>query len=163
MIIVLIDFKKNVYFRFARTIRRICTLFHIVNCINIDTFQHLVKIMLFLKRLIITSFKSKTFNFIKRFILQLLTMYIFLINLIIIDFFFDVFLFIKKENVIYLLMKYRLKSISRKVIVDLCFFITKKNINRFKNNLLFIFIKHFVLRQLDLREAFLKKLKNSIK
>ena len=70
----------------------------------------------------------------------------FLINLIMIDFFFDVFSFIKKENVIYLLIKCRLKSISRKIIIDLYFFMTKKGINRFKNNLLFIFIKHFVSR-----------------
>ena len=84
-------------------------------------------------------------------------------NLIIIDFFFDVFSFIKKENEIHLLMKCRLKLISRKVIVDSCFFIIRKEMNRFKNNLLFIFIKHFVSRQLDSEETFLKKLKNSIK
>ena len=62
-----------------------------------------------------------------------------------IDFSFDVLSFIKK-NKIYLLMKYRLKSISRKMIIDSCFFIIKENINRFKNNLLFILIKHFVLK-----------------
>ena len=84
-------------------------------------------------------------------------------NLMIIDFFFDVFSFIKKENVIYLLMKCRLKLISRKVIVDSCFFITKKGINRFKNNLSLIFIKCFVLKQFDSKEAFLEKLKSSIK
>ena len=87
----------------------------------------------------------------------------FLINLIKIDFSFDVFSFIKKENEVYSLMKYRLKSISRKMIVDSYFFMIRKEINRFKNNLLFIFIKHFVLRQFDLKKAFLKKLKSSIK
>ena len=61
-----------------------------------------------------------------------------------IDFSFDVFFFIKKENEIYSLMKCRLKSISRKMIIDSCFFIIKKGINRFKNNLSPIFIKHFV-------------------
>ena len=62
-----------------------------------------------------------------------------------------------------LLMKCRLKSIFYKMIIDSCFFITKKNINHFKNNLLFIFIKHFVSRQSNSEEEFLKKLKSSIK
>ena len=119
--------------------------------------------MLFLKKLIITFFKLRIFIFIKKFTLKLLITCISLINLIIINFFFGVFFFIKKENEIYSLMKYRLKSISRKMIIDLCFFIIKKEINRFKNNLLFIFIKHLVSRQLNLKEAFLKKLKSSIK
>ena len=80
-----------------------------------------------------------------------------------IDFFFVVFSFIKKENVIYSFMKYRLKFISHKIIANLYLFIIKKDINCFKNNLLFIFIKHFVFKQFDLKDAFLKKLKNSIK
>ena len=84
-------------------------------------------------------------------------------NLIIIGFSFGVFSFIEKENVIYSLMKYRLKLISRKVIVDSCFFITRKDKNRFKNNLSFIFIRHFVLKQSNSKRAFLKKLKSSIK
>ena len=67
-------------------------------------------------------------------------------NLIMIDFSFDVFFFIKKENKIHSLMKYRLKSISRKMIIDSCFFMTKKDMNRFKNNLSLIFIEHFVLK-----------------
>ena len=61
-----------------------------------------------------------------------------------IDFLFDVFFFIKKENEIHSLMEYRLKSISRKMIVDSCFFMTRKGMSRFKNNLLFIFIEHLV-------------------
>ena len=65
-------------------------------------------------------------------------------NLIIIGFFFDVFSFIKKKNEIHLLIKYRLKSIPRKMIVDSYFFIIRKEMSRFKNNLLFILIKHFV-------------------
>ena len=40
------------------------------------------------------------------------------------------------------------------MIIDLYFFITKKDINRFKNNLLFIFIKHFIFKQSDLKGAF---------
>ena len=77
----------------------------------------------------------------------------FLMNLIMIDFFFDVFFFIKKKSEIYSLMKYRLKLISRKMIVDSCFFIIRKEMSRFKNNLLFIFIKHFVLKQSNLKRA----------
>ena len=84
---------------------KIRTLFYNVNYINIKTFRHFVKIMLFLKRLIITFFELKIFIFIKRFILKLLVTCIFLINLIIIDFFFIVFSFIKKESVIYLFVK----------------------------------------------------------
>ena len=38
MIIISINFKEIVYFRFARMIRRIRTLSYIVNYINIDTF-----------------------------------------------------------------------------------------------------------------------------
>ena len=83
-------------------------------------------------------------------------------NLIIISFSFDVF-FYKKKSEVHLLMKYRLKLISYKMIIDSCFFMTRKNISRFKNNLLFIFIKHFVLKQSDLKREFLKKLKSSIK
>ena len=103
------------------------------------------------------------FIIIKRFILNLLITYISLIDLIIINFSFDVFIFTKKEIMIDLFIKYRLKLISRKMIVDSYFFITKKDINRFKNNLSFIFIKHFVLNQSDSEEAFLEKSKNSIK
>ena len=84
-------------------------------------------------------------------------------NLIMIDFFFDVFSFMKKESEIHLLMKYRLKLISRKMIADSCFFMIRKEMSRFKNNLLFIFIKHFVLRQFDSGGVFLEKLKSSIK
>ena len=60
-------------------------------------------------------------------------------------------------------MKYRLKSISRKMIVDSYFFIIREEMNHFKNNLLSILIKHFVLKQSDSKRAFLKKLKSSIK
>ena len=84
-------------------------------------------------------------------------------NLIIIGFFFDIFFFMKKKSEIHSLMKYRLKLISRKMIIDSCFFIIKKEMNRFKNNLSFIFIKYLVLRQSDSKKAFLEKLKNSIK
>ena len=119
--------------------------------------------MLFLKKSIITSFKSKIFIFIKRFTLRLSITCISLINLIIINFSFDVFFFIKKENEIHSLMKYRLKSISRKMIIDSCFFMTKEEINRFKNNLSFILIRHFVSKQSNLKKTFLKKLKSSIK
>ena len=35
--------------------------------------------------------------------------------------------------------------------------------NRFKNNLSFILIKHFILKQFNSKKAFLEKLKNSIK
>ena len=119
--------------------------------------------MLFLKRLIITPFESRIFIFIKRFILRLSTTCIFLINPIIINFFFDVFSFIKKENKIYLLIKCRLKSISRKMIVDSCFFIIRKGISRFKNNLSLIFIKHLVSRKPNSKRAFLEKLKSSIR
>ena len=94
----------------------------------------------------ITFFESRIFILIKRFVLRLSTTCISLMNLIITDFSFDVFSFIKKENEIHLLMKYRLKSIPRKVIIDSCFFIIKKEMNRFKNNLLFIFIRYLVLR-----------------
>ena len=80
-----------------------------------------------------------------------------------IDFFFVVFSFIKKKNVIYLFIKCRLKLTFRKIIVNLCLFMIKKGISRFKNNLLFIFIKHFIFKQSDLEDAFLKKLKSSIK
>ena len=38
MIIISIDFKEIVYFRFGRIIRRIRTLSYIVNYINIDIF-----------------------------------------------------------------------------------------------------------------------------
>ena len=100
--------------------------------------------MLFLKKSIITSFELRIFIFIKRFILRLSTTCMFLINLIMIDFFFDIFSFMKKENKIHLLIKCRLKLISRKMIVDSCFFIIRKEMSRFKNNLLFIFIKHFM-------------------
>ena len=102
--------------------------------------------MFFLKKSIITSFKSKIFIFIERFILKLSTTCIFLINLIIINFSFDVFLFMKKKSEIHSLIKCRLKSIFRKVIIDSCFFIIKKDMNRFENNLLFIFIKHLMSR-----------------
>ena len=105
----------------------------------------------------IISFELKIFIFIKRFILKLSTTCMFLINLIIIDFSFDVFSFIKKI-MIHLFMKCRLKSISRKMIIDLYFFMIKKNINRFKNHLSFIFIKHLVSKQSDLKETFLKKI-----
>ena len=101
--------------------------------------------MLFLKRLIVIFFELKIFIFIKRFALRLLITCIFLINLIIIDFSFDVFSLIK-NNAIYLFVKCRLKSISRKMIINSCFFITKKNINCFKNNLLNIFVKYFVFK-----------------
>ena len=67
-----------------------------------------------------------------------------LINLII--FFLNVFSFIKKKNVIYLFVKYRLKLISVKIIIDSCFFIIKKNLDNFKNNLLSMLIKHFVFK-----------------
>ena len=60
-------------------------------------------------------------------------------------------------------MKYRLKSISRKMIIDSYFFMTKEKINRFKNNLLFIFIKYLISKQFDSKKTFLKKLKSSIK
>ena len=80
-----------------------------------------------------------------------------------IDFSFDVFSFIKKKSKVYLLIKCRLKLIPRKMIVNSYFFMTKKDMNRFKNNLSFIFIKHFVLRQFDLGKAFLKKLKSSVR
>ena len=119
--------------------------------------------MLFLRRLIITFFKLKIFIFIKRFALKLLITCIFLINLIIINFSFDIFSFIKKENEIHLLMKCRLKSISRKMIVDSCFFITRKKMSRFKNNLSLILIKHFVSKQFNSKRTFLKKLKSSIR
>ena len=69
----------------------------------------------------------------------------------------------KKKSEVYSLMKYRLKSISRKMIVDSCFFIIREEMNRFKNNLSFIFIKHLILRQSDSEGAFLEKLKSSIK
>ena len=49
------------------------------------------------------------------------------------------------------------------MITNSYFFIIKKDISRFKNNLLFIFIKHFVFKQFNLKDAFLKKLKSSIK
>ena len=84
-------------------------------------------------------------------------------NLIMIDFFFDVFSFIKKENEIHLLIKCRLKLIFRKMIVDSYFFMTREEMSRFKNNLSFIFIKYFVLRQFDSGGAFLEKLKSSIR
>ena len=119
--------------------------------------------MLFLKRSIITSFKLRIFIFIKRFILKLSTTCMSLMNLIIINFFFDVFFFIKKENEIYSLMKYRLKSISRKMIVDSCFFMIRKKISRFKNNLSLILIKHLVSKQFNSKRTFLEKLKSSIK
>ena len=135
-----------IYFLFARTTHRIRILFRNVNYINIKTFRHLMKIMLFLKKLMITSFKLRIFIFIKRFILKLLTTCIFLINLIIINFFFVVFSFIKKKNIIHLFVKYRLKLILRRVITNSYFFIIKKDINRFKNNLLFIFIKHLIFK-----------------
>ena len=101
--------------------------------------------MLFLKKSIITFFELKIFIFIRRFILRLFITCMSLMNLIIINFSFDVFSFIKK-NVIHSLIKCRLKSISRKMIVNSCFFMTKKDINYFKNNLSFIFIRHFLLR-----------------
>ena len=84
-------------------------------------------------------------------------------NLIMINFPFDVFPFIKKINKIQSLIKCLLKSISRKMIIDLCFFITKKDINRFKNNVLFILIRHLILKQSNSKRAFLKKLKSSIR
>ena len=60
---------------------------------------------------------------------------------------------------IHLFVKYRLKFISRRVIVNLYLFMIKKDMSRFKNNLLFIFIKYFVFKQFDLKGAFLKKIK----
>ena len=147
----------------ARTIYQIRTLFRNVNYINIKTFRYFVKIMLFLKRLIIIPFESRIFIFIKKFILRLLITCMFLMNLIIIDFSFVIFPFIKKKSVIHLFVKCRLKPISRKMIINLCLFMIKKGINRFKNNLSFIFIKHFIFKQSDLKGAFLEKLKSSIK
>ena len=145
-IIILINFKKMIYFFFARTIRQIRTLFRNVNYTNIKTFRHFKLIIFFLKRLMITFFELKIFIFIKKFALKLSITCMFLINLIMINFFSVVFFFIKKENVIYLFIKCQLKSISRRVIVNLYLFIIKKDISRFKNNLSFIFIKHFIFK-----------------
>ena len=69
-------------------------------------FLYLIKITFFYKRLIITSSKSNIFISIKRFTLKLFIIYISRVNLIIIDFSFKVLSFIKKERVIYLLVKY---------------------------------------------------------
>ena len=133
-------------FLFVQTIRQIRTLSQNVNCTNIKTFLHFVKIMFFLRKSIIIFFELKIFIFIKRFVLKLLITCIFLMNLIIIDFFFVVFSFMKKKSVIYLFMKYRLKPIPRKVIANSYLFIIKKDMSRFKNNLLLIFIKHLVFK-----------------
>ena len=103
-IIILIDFKEMIYFFFARTIYQIRTLSRDVNCINIKTFRHFVKIMFFLKKSMITFFKLRIFILIKKFALRLLITCMFLINLIIINFSFVIFSFIKK-NVIHLFIK----------------------------------------------------------
>ena len=65
--------------------------------------------------------------------LRLFTIYIFRINLIIISFSFEVSFFINKERVIYLLIKYQFKLISRKIIKIIYLLIKNKSVNLFKN------------------------------
>ena len=86
--------------------------------------------------------------------MKLFIIYISQINLIIISFPLEVSPFIKKEKVIYLLIKYRFKLISRKVIEVKYLLIKNKGVNLFKNTRFFIFIKYLIFKYLNFIEVF---------
>ena len=144
-------------------IRWILILSLVIAYIDIAIFSHLVRITFSYKRSITTSSRLSIFISIRRFTLRLFTIYISRVNLIIIGFSFEVLSFIKKERVIYLLVKYRFKLISRKVIGVIYFLIEKEGTSLFKKTRSSILIGYSVSRYSNFDKAFKKRLNSSIR
>ena len=69
----------------------------------------------------------------------------------------------KKERIIYLLIKYRFELISRKVIKVIYLFIKNKGVSFFKNIRFFIFIRYSIFKYSNSIKVFGERLNSFIR